>query len=87
MGKKPIVSVTYENEKISIKKNSLPYTKCVSRLSCVVRGPRNGHKSASSILSSRFVYNCKHGKLFYKPRKPIKNIYNRQEAEGCLAIA
>ena len=28
MGKKPIVSVTYENEKISIK-NSLPYLKCV----------------------------------------------------------
>ena len=28
MGKKPIVSVTYENERISIK-NSLPYLKCV----------------------------------------------------------
>ena len=27
MGKKPIVSVTYENERISIK-NSLPYLKC-----------------------------------------------------------
>ena len=37
MGKKPIVSVTYENERISIK-NSLPYLKCVLRLSCVVRG-------------------------------------------------
>ena len=35
MGKKPIVSVTYENERISIK-NSLPYLKCVLRLSCVV---------------------------------------------------
>ena len=35
MGKKPIVSVTYENERISIK-NSLPYIKCVLRLSCVV---------------------------------------------------
>ena len=34
MGKKPIVSVTYENETISIK-NSLPYLKCVLRLSCV----------------------------------------------------
>ena len=34
MGKKPIVSVTYENERISIK-NSLPYLKCVLRLSCV----------------------------------------------------
>ena len=35
MGKKPIVSVTYENERISIK-NSLPHLKCVLRLSCVV---------------------------------------------------
>ena len=34
--KKPIVSVTYENERISIK-NSLPYLKCVLRLLC---GPR-----------------------------------------------
>ena len=38
MGKKPIVSVTYENERISIK-NSLPYMKCVICLSCVVCGP------------------------------------------------
>ena len=38
MGKKPIVSVTYENERISIK-NSLPYIKCVLHLSCVVHGP------------------------------------------------
>ena len=43
MGKKPIVSVTYENETISIKKkNSLPYLKCVLRLSCVVHGPIYG---------------------------------------------
>ena len=41
MGKKPIVSVTYENERISIK-NSLPYLKCVLRLSCVVHGPTYG---------------------------------------------
>ena len=33
MGKKPIVSVTYENERVSIK-NSLPYLKCVLRLLC-----------------------------------------------------
>ena len=32
MGKKPIASVTYENERISIK-NSLPLIKCVSHLS------------------------------------------------------
>ena len=36
MGKKPILSVTYENERISIK-NSLPYLKCVTSLLC---GPR-----------------------------------------------
>ena len=41
MAKKPIVSVTYENERISIK-NSLPYIKCVLRLSCVVHGPIYG---------------------------------------------
>ena len=40
-GKKPIVSVTYENERISIK-HSLPYLKCVLRLSCVVHGPIHG---------------------------------------------
>ena len=38
---KSIVSVTYENERISIK-NSLPYSKCVLRLSCVVHGPIYG---------------------------------------------
>ena len=42
MGKKPIVSVTDENERISIK-HSLPYLKCVLRLSCVVHGPIYGH--------------------------------------------
>ena len=41
MGKEPIVSVTYENERISIK-NSLPYFKCVLLLSCVVHGPIYG---------------------------------------------
>ena len=44
MGNKPLVSVTYENEKISIK-NSLPYLKCLLRslrLSCVVHGPIYG---------------------------------------------
>ena len=40
MGKKPIVSVTYA-ERISMK-NSLPYLKCVLRLSCVVHGPIYG---------------------------------------------
>ena len=41
MGKKPIVSVTYENERISIK-ISLPYVKCVLRLFCVIHGPIYG---------------------------------------------
>ena len=41
MGKKPIVFVTYENERISIK-NSLPYLKCVLRPSCVVHRPIYG---------------------------------------------
>ena len=42
MGKKPTVSVTYENERISVKTASLPYLKCVLRLSCVVHGPNYG---------------------------------------------
>ena len=39
--KKPIVSVTQENERISMK-NRLPYLKCVLDLSCVVHGPIYG---------------------------------------------
>ena len=39
--KKPIFSVTYENERISIK-NSLPYITHVLRLSCVVHEPFYG---------------------------------------------
>ena len=39
--KKPIVSVTYENERISIT-NSLSYLKCLLRLSCVAHGPIYG---------------------------------------------
>ena len=43
MGKTPIASVTYENERISIKKkNSLPYINCVLLFSCVVHGPIYG---------------------------------------------
>ena len=41
MEKKPIVFVTYENERISIK-NSLPHIKYVLRLSSVVHGPIYG---------------------------------------------
>ena len=48
MEKKPIVSVTYKNERISIK-NSLPYIKCVFRLSCVVHGPIYGRFMGCSV--------------------------------------
>ena len=48
MGKKPIASVTYKNERISIK-NSLPYIKCVLRLSCVVHGPIYGYFMGSTV--------------------------------------
>ena len=41
MGEKPIVSVTYEIERISIKKQ-LTLLKNVLRLSCVVHGPIYG---------------------------------------------
>ena len=41
MGKKPIASVTYENERISIK-NSVLCIKCLLHLSCVVHGPIYG---------------------------------------------
>ena len=41
MGKKPIVSVTYENERNSMK-DIFPYLKCVLRLYCVVHGPIYG---------------------------------------------
>ena len=42
MGKKPIVSVTHENERISIKKQLTLHKMCVLRLSCVVHGPIYG---------------------------------------------
>ena len=41
MGKKPIVSVTYENERISIKKKLTLLKMCVTSL-CVVHGPIYG---------------------------------------------
>ena len=50
MGKKPIFSVTYENERISIR-NSLPYLKCVLRLSCVVHGPIYGRFMVIYVFS------------------------------------
>jgi len=50
MGKKPTVSVTYENERISIK-NSLPYLKCVLRLLC---GPQADLWPFYGFLCKRF---------------------------------
>ena len=58
MGKKTIVSVTYENETISIK-NSLPCFKCVLRLSYVVLGPIYGRFMGfyvSGFLSNLQLY-------------------------------
>ena len=55
MGKKPIVSVTYENERISIK-NSLPYLKCVLRLSWVVHGSIYGRFMGFSLHREKTVY-------------------------------
>ena len=55
MGKKPIVSVTYENERISIK-NTLPCIKCVLRLSCVVHGPIYGHFMGCIINGFLSIY-------------------------------
>ena len=51
MGKKPIVSVSYKNERISMK-NSLPYIKCVLRLSCVVHGSIYGRFMGCTVNDS-----------------------------------
>ena len=59
MGKKPIVSVTYENERISIK-NSLPYLKCV------LCGPRADLWPFYGFLCKRFS-----GKPLYR-QKTVK---------------
>ena len=65
MGKKPIVSVTYENERISIKKKQLTLLKmCVTsglRLSCVVHGPIYGRFMGFYVNGFLYikVYLCK----------------------------
>ena len=58
MGKKPIVSVTYENEAIAIK-NSLPLKVCVTFLLC---GPRADLWPFYGFLCIRF--------FLYIERKP-----------------
>ena len=70
MGRKPIVSVTYENERISIK-NSLPYLKCVLRLSCVVHGPIYGRFMG-------FYVHFRYGKLFLLKSFHFRRLQKRQ---------
>ena len=68
MGKKKlIVSVTYENERISIK-NSLTYLKCVLHLSCVVHGLNYGRFMGFYVKGFSLQLSL------YKPftEKPIK---------------
>ena len=66
MGKKPIVSLTEENERISIKK-SLTCIKCVLRLSCVVHGPIYGLYCKQFSVS--FIYKVieRESRLQYNP--------------------
>ena len=74
MGKKPTVSVTYENERISMK-NSLPYLKCVLRLSCVVHGPNYGRFMGfyvNGFLSISFYTKVYQPQLTLKFRAKIK---------------
>ena len=76
MGKKPIASVTYKNERISIK-NSLPYIKCVLRLSCVVRGSIYGRFMGSTVngfLSKRAF------SLTWPASMQIYQIYGNKES-------
>ena len=66
MGKKPIVSVTYENEGISIK-NSLPYLKCVLRLSRVVHGPI--YDRFMGFYVNGFLLDCSQSSIFPYDRR------------------
>ena len=83
MGKKPIVSLTYKNEKISIK-NNLPYLKCVLSLSCMVHGPICGpfmgfyvngflsrEKTVSWPIYGRFMGFYQYVNGFLSIRKPF----------------
>ena len=66
MEKISIVSVTYENERISIK-NSLPYIKCVLRLSWAVYG----------TICGRFMGCTVNGFSLYKPLYREKTVYRK----------
>ena len=73
MGKKPIVSVTYENETISIK-NSLPYLKCVLRLSCVVHGPIYGHFMGFYVNGFLYFVGYRNDRFFFHTNPYILNV-------------
>ena len=57
MGKKPIVSVTYEDERISIKNSLIPYIKCVLCLPCVVHGRTSGRFMRFTVNGFLSIYN------------------------------
>ena len=57
MEKKPVVSVTNENGRISIK-NSLPYIKCALRISWVFHGPVYGRSMGCTVLYKGVTQQC-----------------------------
>ena len=65
MGKKPLVSVTYENERISIKKKQLTLLKmCVTSLLC---GPRADLWPFYGFLCKRFSLSGVKTRLRWSP--------------------
>ena len=68
MEKKPIVSVTYENERISTKN---VYIKCVLRLSCVVHGPIYGHSMGFYVNGFLYFVGYRNDRFFF----PYKSLY------------
>ena len=85
MGKEPIVSVTYENERISIK-NSLPYLKCVLRLSCVVHGLIYG-RFMGFYVNSRTVFSLYKGLPKFEEIRSVKQaVYKQNEIENSTLL-
>ena len=66
MWKKPTVSVTYENERTSIK-NSLPCIKCVLHRSCVVHEPIYGRFRGCTVNG---FLSLPEG-IYYRGSKPV----------------
>ena len=66
MWKKPTVSVTYENERTSIK-NSLPCIKCVLHRSCVVHEPIYGRFRGCTVNG---FLSLPEG-IYYRESKPV----------------